>query len=56
MMDINVALSQWSIIFFDKKTSHGTAKNQIMENEESAEKFHKPITRLDRLDRFVGSC
>ena len=26
-MDINVDLLQWSIIFFDKKTSGGTVKN-----------------------------
>ena len=45
MMDINVDLLQWPINFFDKKTSCGTVKNEIMSNKKIAEEFHKPIIR-----------
>ena len=31
--------------FFDKKTSGGTVKNEIISNKELAEELHKPIIR-----------
>ena len=31
--------------FFDKKTSGGAIKNDIISNKESAEELHKPIVR-----------
>ena len=53
MMDIKVDLLQWSIIFFDKKTSDGddtlanksTIKNENTSNKESVNELHKPIIR-----------
>ena len=38
-------LLQWSIHFFDKKTSGGTVKNENISNKELAEELHKPIIR-----------
>ena len=32
-------------IFFDRKTSGGTVKNEIISNKELAEELHKPIIR-----------
>ena len=32
-------------IFFDKKTSDGTVKNENISNKELAEELHKPIIR-----------
>ena len=45
MMDINMDLLQWSIHFFDKKTSGGTVKNQNISNKELAEELHKTIIK-----------
>ena len=33
MMDINVDLLQWFISFFDKESSGGIVKNEIMSNK-----------------------
>ena len=38
-------LLQWFIIFFDKKTSRETVKNEIVSNKELAEELHKPIIK-----------
>ena len=35
-IDVNVDLLQWLTFFFDKKTSGGAIKKEIMENEELA--------------------
>ena len=43
MMDINVDLLEWFIIFIDKKTSGKTVKNKIISNKELAEELHKPM-------------
>ena len=43
MMDINVDLLQWSINFFDKKTSGNSIKN--ISNKELGEELHKPIVK-----------
>ena len=45
MININVDFLQWFISFLAKKTSGGTVKNEIMYNEELAEKLHKLIIR-----------
>ena len=48
MMDINMDLLQWSIIFLikkNKKTYDGTVKNEIIPNKELANELHKPIIR-----------
>ena len=45
MMDVNVDLFHWIIIFFDKKTSGGTVKKEIMSNKEAAKELHKPIIK-----------
>ena len=45
MMDINVDLLQWSVIFLIKKTSGGTDKNENISNKELAKELHKPIIR-----------
>ena len=44
-MDINVDLLQWFIIFFIKKASDETVRNEIISNKELAEELHKPIIR-----------
>ena len=38
-------LLQWSIHFFDKKTSGGTVKNENISNKELAEELHKTIIK-----------
>ena len=45
MVNINVALHQWSINFFDKKSSGSSVKNKIISNKELPEEFRKPIIR-----------
>ena len=45
MMNINVDLLQWSINFFDKKSSGSGMKNDNITNKELAEELHKPIIR-----------
>ena len=45
MMHINADLLQWSIDFFDKKSSGSGSKNEIIYNKELAEELHKPIIR-----------
>ena len=52
MMDINVSLFQWFISFFDKKSSGGRAKNQIILNKKLAEELHKPIIRKSDKSRL----
>ena len=42
-MNINVELLQWSITFFDKKSSSGTVKNENIFNKELAEELRNPI-------------
>ena len=44
MMDINLNLLQWFIIF-DKKASGGTVKNENIFNKGLAKELHKPIIR-----------
>ena len=44
-MHINADLLQWSIDFFDKKSSGSGSKNEIIYNKELAEELHKPIIR-----------
>ena len=44
-MDINVDLLQQIIIFFGRKTSGGTVKNENISNKELAEELNKPIIR-----------
>ena len=43
MMDINVDLLQWSIIFIDKKASGSRIKNENISNKELVEELHKSI-------------
>ena len=45
MIDINVDLLQWSIIFFDEKTSGSGVKKEKGSKKELAEELHKPIIR-----------
>ena len=45
MMDINVDLLQWFIIFLTKKISGGAVKREIIQNEELTEELHKLIIR-----------
>ena len=45
MMDINVELLQWFIIFFIKEPSCITVKNEIISNKELAEELDKPIIK-----------
>ena len=43
MMDININLLQWSIIFFDNKSSGSGIKNENMPNKELAEELHNQL-------------
>ena len=52
MMDVNVGLFQRFISFFDKKSSGGRAKNQIILNKKLAEELHKPIIRKSDKSRL----
>ena len=45
MMDIKEVLLQWFMLFFNKKTSDGVVKSEIMPNQELAEELHKPTIR-----------
>ena len=45
MMDVNIDLLQWSIIFLVKETSGRTVKNKMTSNKELAEELHKPRIR-----------
>ena len=45
MMDINLNLLQWFIIFFNKKASGGRVKNENISNKELAEELHKLAIR-----------
>ena len=44
-MDIKVDLLQWLTNIFDKETSDGVVRNEIMSNKELVEELHKPIIR-----------
>ena len=62
MMNINVELLQWSITFFDKKSSSGTVKNENIFNKELAEelrnliitKFNKRKVQSPFIDNIWG--
>ena len=45
MIDINVDLLQWSITFFDKKSSGSGIKNENMSDQQLSEELHKQIIR-----------
>ena len=45
MMDINVDLLQWFLIFLIKKTSGRGIKNKYISNKELAKELHRPIIR-----------
>ena len=45
MMDIYVNIVQWSLYFFDVKSSGGVVKSEIMPNQQLAEELLKPIIR-----------
>ena len=45
MMDISVDLLQWFYKCFDKNTSGGTVKNEVISNKGLAEEWHKAIIR-----------
>ena len=45
MMDINMDLLHWFMNFFDKQSSGGTVKYEIISNEELVEELNKPIIR-----------
>ena len=34
--------------FFDRKTSGGTVKNEVISNKQLAEELHKPIVRKSK--------
>ena len=42
--------------FFDKKTSGGTIKNEIISNKELAEELHKPIIRKLEKTKLFSPC
>ena len=44
-MDIQRGLASTVYKFFDKETSGGALKNEIISNKELAEELHKPIIR-----------
>ena len=46
MMDISVDLLQWFYKCFDKNTSGGTVKNEVISNKGLAEELHKVINRI----------
>ena len=56
MLDINLDLLQWSINFFNRKTSVRTAtlasksaiQNESVSNKELAEELHKPIIKTTK--------
>ena len=54
MMDINIDLRQWFIVFFDKKVSGRTVKSEIISNKELAEELHKPIIRKFRKKKYTN--
>ena len=43
-------------IFFDKKTSAGTVKNENISNEELAKELHKPIIRKFEKGKVHSPC
>ena len=43
MMDMKGVLLQWFTISFDKKTSGGAIRNEIMSNKKLEEESSKPI-------------
>ena len=45
MMDIKMDVLQWLTNFFDKETSGGVVRNEILSNKELVEELHKPIIR-----------
>ena len=49
MVDMNLDFLQWVISFFDKKTSSGTVKNEIISNNQLSEELHKPVTKYTHL-------
>ena len=53
MMDINMDLLQWFLIFFDKKTSGGAITKEIMKNEELAKNYANQLLENLSKEKYI---